>query len=315
MTIKHLILSGGGIKGICILGAINYFYKKKLIKISNIKSIAGSSVGALIGTFLCLGYSPYQLYNEYKTMDISSVLDPDITNLIKYYGLDTGYKFVSYIKKMFKGRGYNENITFLELYEKTNIHLILTGTNVNLRITEYFDYTNTPNTKVIDAMRVSFSFPFYFTSPKFKECYYVDGGLLDNFPVHLFHNALSSEILAIKLKKVRDHNSTIESKKIDSLESYVHSLICCFLEEIEYLKATTNQTTYLNSTLFIEENDITTMDLNLSVEQLEYLYHIGIDTSKKYIHSTEYFKLRLYSLNVDFIEKIKDILRHTSIVD
>lgn len=245
-------------------------------------------------------------------MDVSSVLDPDISNLINYYGLDTGYKFVSYIKKMFKGRGYNENVTFQELYEKTNIHLILTGTNINLRITEYFDYTNTPNTKVIDAMRVSFSFPFYFTSPKFKDCYYVDGGLLDNFPVHLFHNASSSEILAIKLKKIRDTHDidtmSLEPKKIDSLESYVYSLINCFLEEIEYLKSTTNKNTYLNSTIFIEENEIGIMDLKLSNDQLEYLYQTGIETAKTYTHSKEYFNLRFNSLNERIIDTIKVLI-------
>lgn len=295
--VKHLILSGGGIKGICILGALNYVYKKKLVKMTQLKSIAGSSVGALIGVMLCLGYTPYQLYYEYKHLDVSTILDPDISNLIEYYGLDTGYKFVSYIQKMFKGRGHSENITFKELYEKTGIHLILTGTNVNLRVTEYFDYTNTPNTKVIDGMRVSFSFPFYFTSPKFKDCYYVDGGLLDNFPVHLFHNASPSDVMAIKLKKIRDHQTPPIPRKINNLESYVHALINCFLEEIEYLKSTTNKDTYLNSTMFIEENEVAIMDLNLSHERLEYLYQTGFETAKKYTHSKEYFTLRLNTLN------------------
>ena len=297
MTIKHVILSGGGIKGITMLGVMHYLSKRKIINFDCVSSIAGSSVGALIGSLISIGYSPYQLYHEYKVMNFGSLLEPNISNLFKYYGLDTGYKLVAYIHKMFKGRGLNENITFQQHFETTGIHLILTGTNVNLRKTEYFDYVHTPNTKVSDAIRISLSFPFYFTSPKFKECYYVDGGVLDNFPIHLFHNAPSHEILAIKIKKVRDQTlstSPVNIPQINDFETWLYSLVCCFLEEIEYLKATTNHTTYFHSTIFVEETEVAIMDLNISEERYEKLFQKGIETAKEYINTftSGYFKLR-----------------------
>lgn len=302
MTIKHLVLSGGGVKGISILGSLHYLFDKKIINIEQLQTIAGSSAGGLIGALISIGYTPSQLYNEYKKLTMSSILDPDISNFLEYYGLDSGYKLVSIIRQLFKGRGYNDNVTFIELYEKTHIHLILTGTNVNLRSTQYFDYIHTPLIKVVDAIRVSISFPLYFTAPKYKDCHYVDGGVLDNFPLHLFHSVKPHEILAIKLKKIRDSIATDKVQKpievLDNFEKYLMALIGCLLEEIEFLKSTTNQDIYLNSTIFIEQcvqgcvNDIGLMDLNISADNQNALYQMGIDEAKLYIRSDRYLGLK-----------------------
>ena len=52
--IKHLILSGGSWKGFYMLGVIQELIKKKYIEIDKIQSVWGTSVGSLIGVFLCL---------------------------------------------------------------------------------------------------------------------------------------------------------------------------------------------------------------------------------------------------------------------
>ena len=54
-----LILSGGGIKGIITLGALQYMYDNG--KLQNIKHYYGTSVGTMISYLLVIGYSPIEI--------------------------------------------------------------------------------------------------------------------------------------------------------------------------------------------------------------------------------------------------------------
>ena len=54
MTIKHLVLSGGGYLGFYQLGAVSRLLELNYLQKSNIQSIYGTSVGALFGSVLCL---------------------------------------------------------------------------------------------------------------------------------------------------------------------------------------------------------------------------------------------------------------------
>ena len=54
MTIKHIVLSGGGYNGLYMLGCMNKLLEKEFIDISNVKTIYGTSFGALCGFMLCL---------------------------------------------------------------------------------------------------------------------------------------------------------------------------------------------------------------------------------------------------------------------
>lgn len=316
MAIEHLILSGGGIKGISLLGVLSYLTEKGMLKIKNLNSIAGSSAGALIGVLLNVGYSPKEIFQECKNIDISSLLDPDVKLIVKYYGVDTGHKLINYIKNMIINKGFNENITFKQLFVKTNIHLILTGTNVNLRMTEYFDYIHSPDLRVLDGMRVSISVPLYFTSPKYEGCHYVDGGILDNFPLHLFDHIPAHKILAIKFKQIRDivQSTNVEDdcynprciENLDNIEKFYGALLSCVLEELEYLKSTTNHELYHKSTIFIEEREIGWSNININKEEQLHLYRNGIECAKSYTTSNRYRELCMNKLP----EKIKSYIEN-----
>ena len=56
MTIKHLVISGGGPLGLRYLGALKKLEQEEFWNLDNIESIYGTSVGAIIGAFICLKY-------------------------------------------------------------------------------------------------------------------------------------------------------------------------------------------------------------------------------------------------------------------
>src|SRR5438270_209486 len=62
-----LVLSGGSIKGISQIGALHCLKKHNLL--NNIKNIAGTSVGSMVGLTHCIGYQPIEMYNYFKIID------------------------------------------------------------------------------------------------------------------------------------------------------------------------------------------------------------------------------------------------------
>ena len=56
MTIKHLVISGGGPIMIQILGAIQHLEKNEKVDMKNIESIYGTSAGAIVGVLICLKF-------------------------------------------------------------------------------------------------------------------------------------------------------------------------------------------------------------------------------------------------------------------
>jgi predicted acylesterase/phospholipase RssA len=52
MTIKHLVISGGGPLGLRYLGALEKLEQEEFWKLENIESIYGTSIGSIIGAFI-----------------------------------------------------------------------------------------------------------------------------------------------------------------------------------------------------------------------------------------------------------------------
>ena len=180
---EYLVISGGGFTGISFLGALHYFIKYKWLNINNIHTLVGSSIGAVICSLLVCGFTPKDMMKKILHINLEDLMCLDISNFINNFGIDSGANIISQLEKYFIEKGFDPNITFLQLFNLTQKHLILTSTCVNTHKIEYFDYKNTPHLKVIDGIRASISVPFYFTAPQYKAMYYTDGGVLENFPI------------------------------------------------------------------------------------------------------------------------------------
>ena len=65
MTIKHIVISGGGTSGINALGILQHLEKEKYWSIDNIESIFSSSIGSVIAVLLCLKIQNWDIINDY----------------------------------------------------------------------------------------------------------------------------------------------------------------------------------------------------------------------------------------------------------
>lgn len=64
--------------------------------------------------------------------------------------------------------------------------LYVTGTKLSDGSFREFSADKTPNMKIIDAVRITMSFPFGFEPVLYQGEYYADGGIADNYPMQIF---------------------------------------------------------------------------------------------------------------------------------
>ena len=203
-----LVISGGGLYGIAYLGIIKKMEEAK--KIQNIKEYAGTSIGSILCIFLSLGKSSDEILEILKNNTIIDKKQINIKDCWFKMGIDDCQLLVEIIKKELDQITKKTNITFNELYIKTNKKVTITGVELQNQDVIYFNHEMTPNMNVIDAIRISCSIPFIFTPYKLDSKLYVDGGLLNNVPINVI-NQKSILILKTNSKKeIREINNLFE---------------------------------------------------------------------------------------------------------
>ena len=216
-NIKNLVLSGGGPKGIALLGALQILEENDMLK--NIKTIAGASIGGVISCLMCIGYSPMELFSFINLFDTSKFNKFDPSFIFDKFGLDNGETFEMIIGKLFECKNISKDITFKEMYEYSKIKVILTTVCVNDKQTYYISHINYPNMKVITGIRMTTAIPLIFAPVNYNGRLYVDGACNDNYPIHLFKDELFATIGLC----LRSENKYVE--KIDNIETFLYCLI------------------------------------------------------------------------------------------
>lgn len=255
-----LVLSGGGIKGLVMLGALHSLYISGYL--NKINTYAGSSVGAIISVLLIIGYKPDEIYNKLKKTPFEKLTNVKISNLSEW-GLDDGSRLNTFIKELLKNKNYDYNTTFKNLFDKTKKILYITGACLNDKKCYYFSHLETPDLKILDALRISYSVPFYFTHIEHDGKTFVDGSCIDNFPIKLFKDNIEKVIGLYITSPVNTVN------QIDSFESYIINLFNLLIENSiidDY---------YKNSYIEISYDSHSLLNFNINEEDKEEMFNFG----------------------------------------
>ena len=221
MVIKHLVFSGGGPVGLISYGAAKQLNKKKFWEIENIETIYGTSVGAYIGTLISLGYDWDWIDDYFIKRPWRKIIDIEIITLLEAYnkkGL-LGEKFINdIILPLLEAKGLSKDVTFKELYEFNKIEIHIYSTEINGEHMKKIDisYITHPDMKVITGLCMSMAFPFIFSPVIDSEQCYIDGGVLNNFPLNdcLEKNCDSDEILGFDIRFPEQENKIFEESTI-----------------------------------------------------------------------------------------------------
>ncbi|WP_438491321.1 patatin-like phospholipase family protein [Paenibacillus sp. IHBB 3054] len=202
----NAVFEGGGVKGISLAGAVEATEQAG----RTFRKVAGTSSGSIIASMLAAGYNGEAMSRIIKGTSFSSFLKrgalyntafvgPALRVMIKK-GLYSGEALESWIRGILREKGI---VTFSDL--PRGKLSIITSDISNGRIVVLPDgleeYGITPGGfEVAKAVRMSCSIPYFFDpvmlrlsgqaarGKSFTEqfVYFVDGGLLSNFPLWLF---------------------------------------------------------------------------------------------------------------------------------
>ena len=279
--IEKLCFSGGGARAFATVGVLKKL--KDLVKTGDIemsiKEVSGVSAGSIIGLGYIIGYSGYELEEEIMEKNFEDLKDIRYTSIFSSYGIESGKKFITWVETMILKKGFNKDITFLELFKKTNIKFKVLATNLNKYKYTHFDYINTPDVKVTRAIRLSISVPFYFCAEKYENDIHVDGAVIDNYPIKLYKDDLTN-VLGVKIINHGEMSEHQVENKINSIDSFIYNLLYCIVIQKE--KHTTIDEDYKKHTIYIYTDDRKSLNFMLSKEEKQNLIDLGYSSCETF---------------------------------
>lgn len=191
-SFQNLVFEGGGVKGIAYVGALEVLDGKGILP--NITRVGGTSAGAITALLLGLNYSNADIKEILSKLNFRRFLDDswgiirDTERLIDEFGWYKGDFFREWVANLIDTKTGNPNSTFQEIKGIGGFRdIYFMGTNLSTRFGEVFSAEHTPRMCVADAVRISMSIPLFFAAKRsLRGDVYVDGGVLENYPIKLF---------------------------------------------------------------------------------------------------------------------------------
>jgi len=271
ISYNALVMSGGGTKGFCTLGALQYLYDNKIFDNSNIKYYIGTSVGSIISYFLSIGYTPIEIVVYLCSNNVFENFLKNFSGL----GLNGIYKYsqITYHCEQMTLLKIGYIPTLKQLFDHFGKKLIVCSYNLTKHKREYISYINYPEMSCLDAIRMSSNIPFIFDDFIYNGDEYIDGGIIDHFPTHLLNNIDEDDKETNLIKAIGIHLDDKEEKReIDSellrLINKIYNIIMIPCKE--------KKNFYIN-----DENHNDVIDIiDIKVEDLK-IYNFSISHSKK----------------------------------
>lgn len=210
----NLVLQGGGIKGLAYVGALRYLEENNY----NINYIAGSSVGAIIGSLICAGYDSYELediINKLSYKDLAS--KNKLRETFKNQGLHSIKDLEMYVDRLLLSKGKR---VFGDFKVGNNYKIIIITTSLQFKRIFVLPYDlkmlniNPDSFPVSKAVAMSASMPFFYEPYILNGYKFYDGGVSDNYPKWCFSNAL-----ALKLSQENKTVKLIKNKIFGSIDN------------------------------------------------------------------------------------------------
>lgn len=262
-TIKHIVISSGGPAGHMMYSILRTLNIKGIWSMKDIKTIYGSSIGSYIAIILALRYE-WEVMDDYlikrpwekifassKTSSFSGNIDlnehlsassiTDAKNKLEHifklyntHGLYGLKEFTESLRPALQGKDIPTTITFQEFYDKTGIEVHFMVTEMNKFQNVDFSYKTHPNQSLVEACYMSCCYPFGF-APIYRDgCCYLDGGIINEYPVNdciRDQKCGLSEILGVKvIWEKKPTNITEKSSLLQFIYTFFNQMNSNFYE-------------------------------------------------------------------------------------
>ena len=180
--INTLVLSGNSTNALATLGSLQKLFDSEIIIKSNISAYYGTSSGSMICTLLSIGFDPIEILAHIcANKSYSKIPSFNLTNLP--YGSVLNFDYIKHeLEKLLIAKlGYIPTLNCIR--ERFGKSLYFVTYNMSKGEKEYLSSDTYPNLSVTEAVRMSSAFPFIFSPYEYNDNYYIDGGIVENFPI------------------------------------------------------------------------------------------------------------------------------------
>lgn len=207
-----LVLGSGGARGLAHIGVIQVLEEQGF----KIRSISGSSMGALIGGIYAAG--ELDTYREWvcrlKTLDVLRLLDLSFNGA----SLFKGEKIIETLRELIGPR------------EIEDLPLDFTAVATDLDANKEVWLSTGP---LFDAIRASIAFPTVFSAVDYRGRTLVDGGLLNPVPIAPTLRDATDMTIAVSLNGVsKAHEVKIPEMPIEPERNGYHQKIIDFIDSL-----------------------------------------------------------------------------------
>ena len=209
MTIQHLVIGGGGPFGFTAFGVLKQLHNVGFWDIKNIKTIFATSIGALVGAFLLLGYDYSYIYDYFVKRPWEKIFkNIGVNNIFNIYtdkgAIDIYPLYIESLTMVLEAKGMTSGVTLKEFYDYSGVELNIIVSEINTFKYEILSYKTYPDVELIKALTMSASLPVIFTPHFLDDKCFIDGGIFSNYPVNICLNETKchkNEILGVRKKE------------------------------------------------------------------------------------------------------------------
>ena len=280
-----LVLSGGGAKGAVHIGIIKALEDNDI----PIDYIAGTSIGAIVGSLYASGYSPEEILALFKSDEFYQWQTGKVGEEYQYYFRKSPNQpdFVKFMVPLDSLKidpsilpnslvsPIQMNQAFMQLYAQANAQC---GGDFNNLFVPFLCvasdvFQKEPvifrNGDLGNAVRASMTFPLVFSPISIDSVPLFDGGIYDNFPVNPMKKAFQPDFII---------GSSVTGKKAKSMEQMnLYDFLENMVMQKPYYRISSNEGIILNFTL----DDVNLLDFYKS----QTLFEMGYEAASKMIDS------------------------------
>ena len=287
MTIKHLVISGGGPTSIRALGAAQHLEKNGVWKIDDIETIYATSAGAILGVILCLRFDWDTLNNYIINRPWHEAFPLKAKNIFDAYtkkGLFDNKIAEKIFTPLFKAKDIPLEITLKDFYELSKIEIHFFSLEINKFETHDISYKTHPDLSLLTAIHMTIAIPVIITPTCIDDKCFIDGGVVANYPLSYCLNEHPNidEILTFKneYEEEAENNIKEESSLMDFLIYFLGKLVSNVDTELKQ-QVIPNQVSYKTPHLSFDYLQKTLSIIDLRKELLQ----SGIDAAQTLIES------------------------------
>ena len=303
MTIKHLVISGGGPIGLSFLGASEHLCNVNFINIADIESIYATSIGAILGVVLSLKYD-FPTINKYVIeRPWQDIFKLNVQQIMDVY-TNKGLYDIKIIEKVFKpllaAKDLSLHITLKEFYEYSQKDIHFFAFDINAYKTVEITHILYPDLPLINAVCITCSLPGVFVPTIMDNMCLMDGGMLANFPLNycLRDHPNKDEIFGFNFVYKNTDGTECSGNNIINDDSDMMDLILAIsLNSMNYI---TNSIKYDKIDTILECcSNTTTLTIDSishavgTIEGRQKLFDKGVESAKQFIIQNEIKKKKI----------------------